>query len=50
MINSDNPTNFFEIDVYLKTPRNKATPYPWYEWLLERFPLLERLLGLIRVI
>ncbi len=31
-------------------PRTRASSYLWYEWLLERFPLLERLLGLIRVI
>ena len=48
MINSDDPTNFCEIPVSLTTPRTRASSYHWYEWLFERFPLLERLLGLIK--
>jgi outer membrane protein assembly factor BamB len=34
----------------LNIPRNRATKYLWYQWFLERFPLLERLLSLLRVI
>jgi len=34
---------YFEIEI----PRNRATSYHWYEWLFERFPLLERLLFLL---
>ncbi len=30
-------------------PRNRAKSYLWYQWFLERFPLLERLLSLIRI-
>ena len=29
-------------------PRTRATSYLWFEWIFERFPLLERLLGLIK--
>jgi len=32
------------------TPRTRAKSYLWYQWFIERFPLLERLLSLIRVI
>jgi len=31
-------------------PRTRASSYLWYEWLLDRLPLLERLLGLIKMI
>ena len=36
----------FEVSI----TRTRASSYPWYEWLLERFPLLERLLTLIRAV
>jgi outer membrane protein assembly factor BamB len=38
------PWSEFEVTI----PRTRASSYQWYEWLLERFPLLERLLGLIK--
>jgi len=31
----------------IKMPRTRASTYPWYHWLLECFPLMERLLGFI---
>ncbi len=31
-------------------PRTRATTYLWYQWFIERFPLLERLLTVFRVI
>jgi hypothetical protein len=31
-------------------PRTRTTYNLWYHWFLERFPLLERLIGLIRII
>ena len=34
----------------ITVPRTRATSYLWYHWFLECFPLLERLLSLIRVI
>jgi outer membrane protein assembly factor BamB len=34
----------------ISIPRNRATSYLRYQWFLECFPLLERLLGLIRMI
>jgi len=39
-------SGYGELEVNI--PRTRASSYLWYEWLLERFPLLERLLGLIR--
>jgi len=30
-----------------EVPRTRTTPYLWYEWFFERFPLLERLLNLL---
>ena len=42
----DNESDMTEIEINI--PRTRASPHLlWYEWLLERFPLLERLLGLI---
>ena len=37
--------SFFEIEI----PRIRIVFYLWFEWLLERSPLLEKLLGLIRL-
>jgi len=37
-------------ELMVTIPRNKATTYLWYQWFLGQFPLLERLLSLIRVI
>jgi hypothetical protein len=34
----------------VEIPRTKTTTYPIFYWFLDRFPLLERLLSLIRVI
>ncbi len=34
---------YFEVEI----PRTKATSYLWYQWFLERFPMLERLLSLL---
>jgi hypothetical protein len=31
----------------IEIPRNRASSYLWYEWLLERFPFLERLVFLL---
>jgi hypothetical protein len=38
-----------ESTLIITIPRNRATTYLWYQWLFERFPLLERLLGLIKI-
>jgi len=45
--NSDEegPWGYLEVNI----PRTRASSYLWYEWLLERFPMLERLLNLLRV-
>jgi hypothetical protein len=46
--NAEDSTDFCIIDTSVIVPRTRASSYLWYEWLLERFPLLERLLGGIR--
>jgi hypothetical protein len=50
VINSDDTSDFCEIDVYMMTPRNKADNYPFLYKILERFPntfsLLRLILGL----
>jgi len=51
MINSDNPSDYCEIDVYLKTPRNKAfnMNLPFLRFLEQHphmFPILRHLLRL----
>ncbi len=38
------PWSEFEINI----PRTRTSTNQWYEWLLERFPILERLLYLLR--
>jgi len=44
IFNEDSNVTTHEITI----PRSRAsTSYLWYEWLLERFPLLERLLNII---
>jgi len=50
VINLDNTTDYCEINIFLKTPRARAVSSPLLLRFLERFPLLERLLSLIRVI
>ena len=51
IVNAQDSTDYCEIDVYLKTPRTRATSYVCYEWLFESFPnafpILRQLLGLI---
>jgi len=49
-VNSENVSDYCIVDVVFKTLRNKATYNPFFYWFLERFPILEKLLGLIRVI
>jgi len=34
----------------VEVPRTRATTYLWYQWFLERFPLLEKILSLIKMI
>jgi hypothetical protein len=52
VINSNNPSDFCEVEVYLKTPRNKVvyTPFKWLNNFLQNhpnnFPALRQLLGL----
>ena len=50
MINSDDPTDFCEIDMYLKTPRSRTIYNTLFLKLFERFPnafpILRQLLGL----
>jgi parallel beta-helix repeat protein len=41
----DSMSNASSLEVTI--PRTRASSYLWYEWLLERFPLLERLLTLL---
>jgi len=36
--------SYFDIEI----PRTRLTTNVWYEWFLQRFPMLEKLLGLIR--
>jgi parallel beta-helix repeat protein len=46
IVNSEDPSDFCEIDVLLRTPRNKWITNSLFLWFLERFPLLERLFNL----
>ncbi len=39
-------SNWSELEVTI--PRTRASSFLWFEWLMERFPMLERLLNLIR--
>jgi hypothetical protein len=50
IVNKDNISDFEIIPVYLKTPRNSVTYYSLLLWFLDHFPMLEKLLGLIRLI
>ena len=43
-------SNWSEFEVEIEKSRNRATYSLLFSWLFERFPLLERLLSLIRVI
>jgi hypothetical protein len=51
LINSEDPTDYCEIDIYLKTPRNTPSTFnvPLFSWLCERFPnvfpILRHLMG-----
>jgi hypothetical protein len=36
--------------IIVTIPRNRAVSYLWNQWLFERFPILQRMLSLIRVI
>ena len=49
VVNLDNMSDNCSIPVYLKTPRYKSFNFIVYlfEWLLERFPILEKLLNLL---
>lgn len=44
--NTDNPSDFCEIDVYLMTPRSRSHQFPILQGILERFPVLQQILGL----
>ena len=50
VINSDDPSDFCKIDVFLSTPRSRAVNYPLLFRIFERFPnafpILRHLLGL----
>jgi len=50
IVNSENPDDYEIIDVILSTPRNKPVYSSLILRLFERFPLLEKLLTLIKVI
>jgi hypothetical protein len=43
MVNSDDPTDFCEIDISLTTPRVKSVNTPLIQRIIERFPNLHRL-------
>ena len=45
MINKDDPTDFCEVDISIKTPRSRTTNNPLILKLLERFPNLYKILG-----
>jgi hypothetical protein len=45
-LNEESDWNYFEVVI----PRKKAISSSWFLWFLERFPLLERLLNLIKLI
>ncbi|KYK32011.1 MAG: hypothetical protein AYK22_00180 [Thermoplasmatales archaeon SG8-52-3] len=45
IINSDDTSNFCEIDVYLKTPRSKITYNSLIQRLIEKFPKLNHIIG-----
>jgi len=51
IINSDDPSDLCNIDVYVMTPRNRAVNYPLFARILERFPnafpLIRQLLGFL---
>jgi hypothetical protein len=44
IVNSDNPSDFCEIHVLLRTPRSKVITNCLFQWFLERFPILQSLL------
>lgn len=46
IINSENPDDYCEINVVLKTPRGLSYQFPLLQKILERFPILKHLLGL----
>jgi len=50
VINSGDPSDFCKIDVYIKTPRNRAVNYPLIYRIFERFPnafpIIRNILGL----
>jgi len=50
VINSGDPSDFCKIDVYIKTPRNRAVNYPLIYRIFERFPnafpIIRQMLGI----
>jgi hypothetical protein len=46
VINSDNPTDYCEMDVHLETPRIKSLFFNIFEHIINQFPLLKTLPGL----
>jgi hypothetical protein len=46
VVNSDDPTDYCEISVYMSTPRARLYSFPIIQKILERFPLLSELLGI----
>jgi hypothetical protein len=50
VVNLKNPSNNCTIDVSLATPRYKPFNFNLFDRLFERFPLLERLLGLVKAV
>jgi hypothetical protein len=45
VINSDNPTDFCEMDIHVKTPRNKGVFFNFFEHLINHFPILKHVLA-----
>ena len=48
VINKHDRDDYYNLHVYLETPRTKPLRFNLLSWFLERFPLMERLLNLVR--
>jgi hypothetical protein len=46
IVNSDNSSDFCEMDVHLETPRNHGKFLNLFEQIIQRFPLLKTIIGL----
>lgn len=45
VINSDDSTDFCEMDILVKTPRNKSVFFKFFEQLINHFPILRHILA-----